>query len=97
MLTQYRISRHHDGTKFENFPFCSHSRSTKYRDEANNNRKAVVACVRNAVKRPRKRSALIRIKSGRIKCVQLEIPKSVELLNNSSKILKLINNKHKEI
>ena len=54
------------------FPSCSHSRGTKCRDEAKKKSKSVVACARCAVKRPNKRSALVRIKSGRIKCVQLE-------------------------
>ncbi len=59
------LLRHHDVTKFEKnqknrlFPIFSHSRGTKCRAEANNNREAVVFCARHVVKLPSKRSVLV--------------------------------------
>ena len=42
------------------FPFHPHFRGTNARVEVNNSREAVVILVRNVVKRPSKRSALVR-------------------------------------
>ena len=43
----------------EKFQFFSHSRGTKCRVKANNNREAFVVCARYFVKPPSKRSALV--------------------------------------
>ena len=48
--------------KLENFQFFSDSRGIKCRPKANNNREAVVVCVRHVVKRPSKRSVLGNLK-----------------------------------
>ena len=45
--------------KIRNSQLFSHSRGTKCRFEANNNRDAFVVCARHVVKRPSKRSALV--------------------------------------
>ena len=55
------LLRHHDGTKFLKILNSkiskknSHSRGMKFQPGANNNREAVVVCVRYVVKRPSKR------------------------------------------